>query len=192
MDCPKLLKVGGRLLFRSRSHLAMTSLALSLQAQALRLQTSLGRRPPSAPASGRPSQPTCSLSSSHWMRGSGLQQRWQGPQSAPRARGALRVQALFEKFTVRVGGRWAGGAPCSARLNRGGGGRRRCPLTPARATSPAPAAPDGRLQERSIKSVMLAQEEARRMSANEVRGWGDTRAALNAPALQRTVNPHEP
>lgn len=170
----------------------MTSLALSLQAQALRLQTSLGRRPPSAPAPGRPSQPTCSLSSSHWMRGSALQQRWQGPQSAPRARGALRVQALFEKFTVRVGGRWAGGAPCSARLNRGGGGRRRCPLTPARATSPAPAAPDGSLQERSIKSVMLAQEEARRMSANEVRGWGDTRAALNAPALQRTVNPHEP
>jgi ATP-dependent Clp protease ATP-binding subunit ClpC len=55
------------------------------------------------------------------MRGSALQQRGEAHSQPPRARGALRVQALFEKFT-----------------------------------------------ERSIKSVMLAQEEARRMSATEV------------------------
>lgn len=111
----------------------MTSLALSLQAQALRLQNSLGgRRPSSAPSLGRPTPSACSLSSSHWMRGSALQRRGEGHSQAPRARGALRVQALFEKFTVRVGGPGRGGVCLQRPLTEGmiGGGAASSRLRP--------------------------------------------------------------
>ncbi len=117
-------------LITSSQH-AMTSLALSLQAQTLRLQISLARRPSSAPSLGRPTPSTCSLSSSHWMRGSALQRRGEGHSQPPRARGALRVQALFEKFTVSVGGSWGGRGPVAAPSDRGHDWRRRCLLTPA-------------------------------------------------------------
>lgn len=84
------------------------------------------------------------------------------------------LQALFEKFTVS-GAAWDA---CGAlrQLRRAGSTVvlivSRAPVPALAVCDPTPVPPlaASDVQERSIKSVMLAQEEARRLNATEVRG----------------------